>query len=83
MGDVVPISPMEWGVVTECHKELFGAKNQHITSLQCKFNSFANMTPPTGDPNILGYVLVAKEVMQAIEIKRDSGGKDHGDLGIE
>jgi hypothetical protein len=26
-----------------------------------KFNWIANMTPPTGDPNILGYVSVAKD----------------------
>jgi hypothetical protein len=55
MGDVVPIGPMEWGVVAKHHKELFGAKNQHIISLQhIKFNLIANMTPPTGNPNILG-----------------------------
>ncbi len=43
----------------------------------------ANITPPTGDPNILGYVLVAKDMMRAIEIKMDSGEIGHGDLGIE
>jgi hypothetical protein len=41
------------------------------------------MTPPTGDPNIPGYVLVTKDVMQTIEIKMDSGKIGHGDLGIE
>jgi hypothetical protein len=33
MGDAVPISPMDWGVVAEHHKELFGAKNRDVTSL--------------------------------------------------
>jgi hypothetical protein len=38
------------------------------------------MTPPTGDPN---NVLVAKDVIRAIEIKMDSGEIGHGDLGFE
>jgi hypothetical protein len=33
MGEVAPIGPMEWGIVAEWHKELFGAKNQDILSL--------------------------------------------------
>jgi hypothetical protein len=35
-GDVVPIGPIgpiQWGVVAEHHKELFGAKNRDVTSL--------------------------------------------------
>jgi hypothetical protein len=83
MGDAVPISPMDWGVVAEHHKELFGAKNRDVTSLWCKFNSITNMTPPTGDPKIPGYILVAKNMMWAIEIKMDSGEIGRGDLGIE
>jgi hypothetical protein len=41
------------------------------------------MTPPTGDPKIPGYILVAKNMMWAIEIKMDSGEIGRGDLGIE
>jgi len=33
MGEVVPIGPLEWGVVAERHHELFGAKNCDVTSL--------------------------------------------------
>jgi hypothetical protein len=47
------------------------------------FNSIDNMTPPTGDPNIPGYILVAKDMMLMIEIKMDSGEIGHGNLGIE
>jgi hypothetical protein len=73
---------MERGIVAKQHNELFRAKSWDITSLQHKFNSIANMTSPTGDPNILGYVLVGKDVMQAIEIKMESEDVAQGDLGI-
>jgi hypothetical protein len=52
MGEVVPIGPLEWGVVAERHHELFGAKNRNVTSLWHKFNAIAKTVPPTGDPNI-------------------------------
>jgi hypothetical protein len=83
MGDVVPIGFMEWGIVAEQHKEVFGANNWDLIFLRPKFSSIANMTPPTGNPNILGYVLVAKHVMQAIEIKMDSREITQGHLRIE
>lgn len=59
--------------VAKWHKELFGARNQNFTSLQHKFNAIANMTPPTGDPNILGSVLLDKDAMWKIEIRMDQG----------
>jgi len=34
----------------------------------------ANMTSPAGDPNIPGYVALAKDVMRSIEIRMDLGG---------
>jgi hypothetical protein len=49
MGKVVPIGPLEWGVVAERHRELFGSKNCNVMSLQHKFNVIANTVPPTGD----------------------------------
>ncbi len=64
-------------------KSCFGAKNRDVTSLQHKFISIANITLPTGDPNIPGYVLLAKDVMRAIEIKMDSGEIGNGDLRSE
>jgi len=83
MGEVVPIGPMEWGIVVERHKELYGAKNRDMTSLRRKFNSIANTTAPTGDPNIPENVSLAKDVMRAIEIKIVSGEISHNDLGID
>jgi len=83
MGEVVPIGPLEWGVVAERHQELFGAKNWDIMSLQHQFNARANTVPPTGDPNIPAYIQSVKDIMQAIEVRMDSGDVVAGDLGIE
>jgi hypothetical protein len=83
MGKVVPIGPLEWGVVAKRHCELFGAKNHDVKSLQHKFNAIANTVPPTGDPNIPAYIQLAKDIMQAIKVRMDSGDVVPGDLGIE
>ncbi len=83
MGEVVPIWPLEWGVVAERHRELFGAKNCNVTSLRHKFNAIANTVPPTGDPNIPAYIQLAKDIMWAIEVRMDSGDVVAGDLGID
>lgn len=83
MGEVVPIGPLEWGVMAKQHKELFGTRNQYVTSLWCKFSMVANMTSPAGDPNIPGYVALAKDVMWSIEIRMDLGEVGAGGLGIE
>jgi hypothetical protein len=31
MSKLVPIGPLEWGVVADWHKELFGARNYSVT----------------------------------------------------
>jgi hypothetical protein len=78
MGEVVPIGPLEWGVVAERHRELFGVKNHDITSLWHKFNAIANMVPPTRGP-----IQLAKDIMRVIEVRMDSGDVVAGDLGIK
>jgi hypothetical protein len=74
MGDVMPIGPLEWALVVDRHKVLFGNKNRDMQSLWRKFNALAGTTPPTGDAVIPPIVQKAKDVQQAIEIKMDSGG---------
>ena len=49
MGDVMPIGPLEWALVVDRHKVLFGSKNRDMQSLRRKFNALAGTTPPTGD----------------------------------
>jgi hypothetical protein len=83
MGEVVPIGPLEWGVVAERHHELFGAKNCDVTSLWHKFNVIATTVPPTSDPNIPAYIQLAKDIMRTIEVRMDSGDVVAGDLGIK
>ncbi len=83
LGEVIPIGPLEWGVVAERHRELFGTKNRDVTSLRHKFNAIANTVPPTGDPNIPAYIQLAKDIMRAFEVRMDSGDVVAGDLGIE
>jgi hypothetical protein len=83
MGDVMPIGPLEWALVVDRHKVLFGNKNRDMQSLRCKFNSLAGTTPPTGNAVIPPIVQKAKDVQQAIEIKMDSGGVGIQDLGID
>jgi hypothetical protein len=41
MGDVTPIGPLEWALVVDHHKVLFGNKNRDMQSLQHKFNKLA------------------------------------------
>jgi len=83
MGKVVPIGPLEWGVVVERHRELFGAKNRDVMSLRRKFNAISNTVHPTGDPNVPAYIQLAKDIMRAIEVRMDSGDVVAGDLGID
>jgi hypothetical protein len=82
MGEVVPIGPLEWDEGAERHCELFGAKNCDVMSLWHKFNAIANRVPPTSDPNIPAYIQLARDIMQAIEVRMDSGDVVAGDLGI-
>jgi len=83
MGDVTPIGPLEWALVVDHHKVLFGNKNRDMQSLQHKFNNLAGTTPPTGDAVIPPLLQNAKDVQWAIEIKMDSGGAHVQDLGID
>jgi len=83
MGDVMPIGPLEWALVVDRHKVLFGNKNRDMQSLRRKFNALAGTTPPTGDAVIPPIVQKAKDVQRAIEIKMDSGGVGIQDLGID
>jgi hypothetical protein len=83
MGDVMPIGPLEWALVVDRHKVLFGSKNRDMQSLRRKFNALAGTTPPTGDAVIPPIVQKAKDVQRAIEIKMDSGGVGIQDLGID
>jgi len=83
MGDVMPIGPLEWALVVDRHKVLFGNKNRDMQSLWRKFNALAGTTPPTGDAVIPPIVQKAKDVQRAIEIKMDSGGVGIQDLGID
>jgi len=73
LGDVMPIGPLEWALVVDHHKVLFGNKNRDMQSLQRKFNALAGTTPSTGDAVIPPLVQKAKDVQRAIEIKMDSG----------
>jgi hypothetical protein len=83
MGDVMPIGPLEWALVVDRHKVLFGSKSRDMQSLRCKFNALAGTMPPTGDAVIPPIVQKAKDVQRAIKIKMDSGGVGIQDLGID
>jgi hypothetical protein len=83
LGDVMPIGPLEWALVVDHHKVLFGNKNRDMQSLQRKFNALAGTTPSTGDAVIPPLVQKAKDVQRAIEIKMDSGWVGIQDLGID
>jgi hypothetical protein len=83
MGEVVPIGPLEWGVVAERHRKLFGAKNCDVTSLWRKFYVIANTVHPTGNPTIPAYIQLAKNIMRAIKVTMSSGVAVAGDLGID
>jgi hypothetical protein len=69
MGDIMPIGPLEWALVVDHHKVLFGNKNRDMQSLRHKFNTLAGTTPPTGNAVIPPLVQKAKDVQGAIEIK--------------
>lgn len=83
MGDVMPIGPLEWALVVERHKVLFGNKNRDMQSLRRKFNNLAGTTPSTGDAVIPPLVQKARDVLRAIEIKMYAGGVQIQDLGID
>jgi len=83
MGDVMPIGPLEWALVVDHHKVLFGNKNRDMQSLQHKFKALAGTMPPTGTAVIPPLVQKAKDVQWAIKIKMDSGGVGIQDLGID
>jgi hypothetical protein len=83
MGDDMPIGPLEWALVVDRHKVLFGNKNRDMLSLRHKFNALAGTTPPTGDAVIPPLVQKVKDAQRAIKIKMDSGGVGIQDLGID
>jgi hypothetical protein len=83
MGDVMPIGPLEWALVVDRHKVLFGNKNRDMQSLRRKVIALAWTMPPTGDAVISPIEQKAKDVQRAIEIKIDAGGVGIQDLGID
>jgi hypothetical protein len=48
-----------------------GGKKHNILFLWRKFNVIANTVPPNGDPNIPAYIQLAKDIMQAIKVRKD------------
>jgi hypothetical protein len=83
MGEVMHIGPLEWALVVDRHKVLFGNKSRDMQSLRHKFNNLAGITPPTGNAVIPPLLQIAKDIQHAIEIKMDSGGVSIQDLGID
>jgi len=83
IGEIVPVGPIEWGMVVDRHRVAFPNRNRDMISLRRKFNAIANMTPPTGDPEVPAYIQKAKDIQRAIEVKMDSGPVTMNDVGIE
>ena len=66
-----PISRDEWQLVWEDHQVHWMQTERTLESLRKKFQSLANMRPPTGDPSCPPHVRWAKRIMTSI--KMDSG----------
>ena len=60
VADIIPMSNTDWDNILEIHYANFPGLNRTSNSLKRKFQEMARMNIPTGDPNCLHHVHIAK-----------------------
>jgi hypothetical protein len=84
---IVPISATNWDKVWEEHNERFPDLNRTSDSLKCKYQEMARTKIPTGDPNCLPHVRIAKRayyrIVKALDGSTGAGSNDIDDEDAE
>ena len=71
MEEILPIGPNEWQLVADNHAENYTRRD--ATSIRRKWQVLHRMKIPTGDPEILEDVRIAKRIHYKIGLKADLG----------
>ena len=74
---IVPINTDEWQLVTDDHAAVCPETMQYISSIKYKFQSLIKLTGPSGNPNCLEDLRLAKKVMNEIKTKSKTKGDNN------